>query len=582
MVVILQEAVQLISARLLPAIDLILHRPFLDFLFLLFAFCLASQVFPNAFLAVERFGSSLAKRRRLCIFLLPVLAIVLRLSLLWAIPVPHPEIHDEFSYLLAADTFAHGRLTNPPHPVWIYLDTFHVNGQPTYMSIYPPAQGAVLALGQLLGHPWIGVLLSVAAMTGAVLWALQGWFPPRWALLGGILVLLRLAIFSYWINSYWGGAVAAIGGALVFGALPRIMRSCHIRDALLLGWGVSILANSRPFEGLIFCLPVIAVLVAWMCGSHGPSWSVASRQIALPFCAVMFLCACFMGYYNLRLTGHPSLFPHDLYTRSHMAIPQFAWQKNVASFHFQNPQLETFYNHWLPAVAWPAGRPDSLMHIARAFSLHGKILVNFFAHPEFIVAALAAPWILRDRRMRVPIAQLIFCFSGFVLAAYFLPHYAAPLTATTFALIVQGLRHVRRWHIRKYMLGLHLLRATVVSTLFLSPYLFNVLVFPFPSMEYRQRIAAQLAAMPGFDLVVVRYSNRHSPQMEWVYNDADIDHAKIVWAREIPRVPLQPLLDYFHDRRVWIVEPDENPPKLSPYVPPSSTNSRENRAGHPG
>ncbi len=515
---------------------------------------------------VEKLGAQLSRHKRASIISVAGAALVLRLSFLPLIPVPVPEIHDEFSYLLAADTFAHGRLTNPPHPMWIYFDTFHVNQHPTYMSKYPPAQGAALAFGQLLGHPWIGVLLSVAVLCGAIVWALQAWLPPTWAPLGGVLAILKLSISSYWINSYWGGAVAAVGGAMVIGALPRLMHSRRLRDAIVLAFGVSILANSRPFEGLIFCLPVATLLLIWLFRSFGPHlrsvWHITSVMAS-----ILVLCGLFMAYYNWRITNNPLLSPYSLNQQTYFSTPALVWQKLEPPKHYSNPQFDVYYNTGYARPAWQAGRPDSLPHVLRNLALNAKVFIHFFLWPELCLPLIVVPWILLDRRRRFLLIQGAICFAGFLLVSWpLLPHYAAPLTAATFVLIVQGMRHLRRWKFRGRSVGIGLSRAVVVAAILLSPFnLYKVGLWP--SLDDRARIANRLEALPGKQLVIVRYLPERSVEGEWVYNAADIDHSKIVWAREIPGISMALLLDYFRDRRVWLVEP--GPPKtiFSSYAP---------------
>ncbi len=533
---------------------------------LLVAAICVPQAGGRFFGAIESFGSRLARRKALAIIWATAAGIFLRVAMLPQVPVPIPEFHDEFSYLLAADTFAHGRLANPPHPMRIYFDTMHVNQLPTYMSKYPPAQGAALALGQVLGHPWIGVLLSVAAMVAAVVWALQGWLPPPWALLGGVLLALRVGIFGYWINSYWGGAMAALGGALVIGALPRIMHDWRPRDAVILGVGVAILANSRPFEGLIFSAPLIAVLLFWLFRKHSPPWQQTLPRVVAPFCVVMLLCGMFMAYYNWRCTGNPLLFPYTLNERIYeSSAPALLWQKATAPIHYANAQFNSFYNGW-NHDAWQEGRADSVGRAIRLLWRDAGRFARFLLWPELCVPFLLFFWILRDRRVRFLVAQSAICFSGFVLVAWFFPHYAAPLVATVFALTMQGFRHLRKVTWRGRPVGVGVSRAVVIASILSAP--FHPMDYPKPGMTNRARIATELEKMPGKQLVIVRYSPKHDANAEWVYNRADIDDSKIVWARYIPGVDLAPLLAYYRDRSVRIVEPDSSSPEPRPYAAP--------------
>src|SRR2546425_1664461 len=253
---------------------------------------IAPNLGARSFERVKHQFLQLARRPNLVVVTVGLAALAARLAVLPVLPIPQPAAHDEFSHLLIADTFAHGRLTNPTHPMWVHFETFHVNQQPTYASMYFPAQGAFLAIGQVVfGHPFWGVCLSAGLMCAAICWMLQGWVPAGWALLGGFIAVMRLATFSYWANTYYGGAVAALGGALVLGALPRIKRRQHRSGALMMGLGLAILANTRPYESLFFCAPIALSLVIWMFGKHGPRPSLSMQRIVAPVAVVLLLSA---------------------------------------------------------------------------------------------------------------------------------------------------------------------------------------------------------------------------------------------------------------------------------------------------
>ena len=93
---------------------------------------------------------------------------------------------------------------------------------------------------------------------------------------------------------------------------------------------------------------------------------------------------------------------------------------------------------------------------------------------------------------------------------------------------------------------------------------------------------AQLEALPGDQLVIVRYNQYHNSNNEWVYNRADIDTAKIVWARDMDDSENAELIRYFPQRRVWLAEPDLAPPRLSPYPVPADQRTPSPAPATPG
>ncbi|MGA9504186.1 MAG: hypothetical protein WBV31_07090 [Terriglobales bacterium] len=501
--------------------------------------------------------------------------IFLRVALLPQIPVPIPVVHDEFSYLLGADTFAHGRVTNDAGPMWAHFESFHINVQPTYQSMYPPAQGLTLALGQkLTGVPWAGVVLSTALMCSAVYWMLLAWMPPAWAWLGGAFAVVRYGVFSYWINSYWGGTVAAIGGALVLGALPRFRKNPTSWMALIFAAGLLILANSRPLEGFLFSLPLVLAGAAYIVKSCARNWRAMVNRL-LPAMVLLIAGAGGMLYYNWRSTGHALVMPYAVNFKTYHISKPFLFQKPNPIPDYRHPVMRVFYvYHELPDLV-------NLKSMGAGYlsQLKANVYYAFFLWPFLLLVAPALYAMARDPELRIILASL--GLLALDLFAQIWPphaHYAAPAAGAIILLVLHSLRHFREthaefgiWASRAVVIVLALLLISPVAQRLRDPYAAIPRESPqevrqdIPLQVQRERIKSDLEARGGRHLLIVHYPVGDVPSQDWIYNDSDIKGSQIIWARDMGYLANRELIDYYSDRRVWYVDRGDSTARLVPY-----------------
>lgn len=508
--------------------------------------------------------------------------------------LPQPRVSDELSYLLAADHFAHGRASAPTPPSPAHFETFFVLVRPRYASKYPPAQALSLGVGQALtGRPAVALWLSAGLLCALVFWGLRAWVSPPWALLGAFLVGLRIGVASYWSHSYWGGLVAAIGGALVWGAAARLTwppdgartpQTVPLRRlaklGVLLGLGVVILANSRPLEGMVVALPAAALLAVWTFQqvrqhAHGAKRFGPVVAVAVPAALVLTIGAAAMLRYNLAVTGDALRLPYSVWEEQYATVPNVSGQP-LRVIETPRPDTVTRFYDLLAEQYDPARRWLGVRAGAERLLRNGE----FFWGVGLVLPALLALAFVPDARVRWAWAVIaLLCAVQLVLRPWW-PHYTAPVLLLLMAPAMVGLRQiwwfgplpnprVRRTGPSK--VGESLVAGLVaISLLMLGPQLLERFRESGGWGHTRARIAADLGASEPADLVFVRYGANHHPAREWVFNGGDLATEPVLWVRDLGAVANRELAAAYPEHATWILEVDvagQDRPTLKRYSP---------------
>jgi hypothetical protein len=498
------------------------------------------------------------------------ISIALSLFIGW----PEPRVHDEFSYLLASDTFSLGRLSNPPHPCWMHFETFHVLQQPYYLSKYPPGQGLCLAFGQtLFQSPIMGVWISLGLASSALAWMLRVWFPPRVVFWVSVMSVIQLNIlghmmptahYGYWGQSYWGGAVAALGGFLSYGAWGRLRNVLSWKFSVILGIGVILLANSRPYEGLLAMLPIMLFITRDILLDFSIAWQTKWKHFLFPLGLSLALLMTWMLVYNQAGTGSCWDLPFQKYEKTYAIAPLFltADLRPVPQYHhriMKDFYLEQMLPMYLVQKQWKGLCVGILEKI--------KIIFDFYFNPLLFVPTVF--FFFRKKRFDVWIfLTVVAVVVGFLIEVWILPHYAAPFCGLFYVGLAYGIQLMANYEGRgeRFFKCYPAILPGLLCCALLLP-LNNHLGIPVNSWRFiRSNIENDLGGK-GRHLILVQYAPNHPAAAEWVYNKADINQSPMVWARSMGWEKDQRLIQFFKERKAWILRPDQFPVQLIPVIP---------------
>jgi hypothetical protein len=336
-----------------------------------------------------------------------------------------------------------------------------------------------------------------------------------------------------------------------------------------MGTGLALLANSRPFEGLIVSVPAGVILLAWMVGRNRPPLAVSLRRAVLPIAAVLLLTGAAMAAYNQRVTGNPLCLPYQVHEETYVANPLFFWQELRPIPHYRHRIIAEFWTGWVFDLY---AKHRTLEGLAGVTYSKLQQLGIFYLGIWMTAALLLLGPALRDRWLRLALLTCVLLLAALLQLYCYTPHYAAPALGLLTVLVVAGLRrlHSLRW--RDRWAG----RALLCLIVLFYPLLAGLSLIAEPGFPHyathlqRARLLEQLGQDGAEHLVVVRYLHPKPGGLgheDWVFNEADIDASRVVWARERGPQEDRWLLDYYAGRRAWLleVEVDRQRYRLSPH-----------------
>src|SRR5262245_134368 len=303
----------------------------------------------------------------------------------------------------------------------------------------------------------------------------------------------------------------ALGGALLLGGVRRVFDERGWTSAAAMGVGASILACTRPYEGLLVTIPVGLALVRWLVRPGPISMRGKLGRVVLPGACVAGAGLAWMLYYNWRVTGDPMLLPHTLYAQQHPYLPAWVWRRPVET----PPGLDRYMMDF--ARVQVAEVSETSRPFSRALALYRALA---FEAGQLIapLMLLILPWAARQRWMAFAAGVAGIVVVGMFFPGFFRFHYHAPAAPLTIILAVGALRQLALRRGRFGPAGRALAALLVALTLLNTglQWINNARRGPLVLehwMSSRQSVIDELTRSGGRHVVFVRYGPNHSPHI---------------------------------------------------------------------